>query len=262
MPLNAQTNPFPPLHGPEQSWEKNLTKSMELLNPGVAIASGLKLGIPLSTGQPTTGLLPTLTDGLLTYADEIAGPYGSDIIITAEANKTNVGLYFGLGGAYYAAAPAKPTDVLIGSLSTNADSILHIGQLYRSAAGAWVIRGLIGLQRAVKGADQTFFTWTKPANLDLDNARITAVQGRVLAPVTGGNATGDSLVIKAGSTSLLTISDTELATADFVGVGTSAAAWWRSIANSGSIAFSYNQTDASANLAGGLVEVKITLDLL
>ena len=122
MPLNPQTSPFPPISQPEQGWEHNLRKSLELLQPGQGIRSGLELGLPLSAGAVTTGLTPTLTAGVIVKGDKVIGPYGPSVTAAAASGVSNKNIFFGLKGLTYGdannAAPLS-SDVLIGSLSTD-----------------------------------------------------------------------------------------------------------------------------------------------
>lgn len=261
MVQNFQTRNFPLITQVEQSWSENIKAALGFLAPGAAIASGLKLSIPLSAGQPTTGLTPLLSDGYLQNGDAIAGPYGSRLIGAAPANAVN-GFYFGLNGTYYAATPAKPTDILIGRVATDNGTpagIRHVAQLYRNSRGLFVVRGQISLQRCVKGADVNLFTFERPAGIALDDIRIVHVQANVVAAPSTGNAADDNFVLKAGATTILTVTGTALGTPG-VSVGTPAAAWV--VPNANSLSIAYNQTDASSNLAGGLIDVKVVLELL
>lgn len=269
MPLNPQTSPFPPIYLPEQGWEHSLRKSVELLYPGQGIRSGLELGLPLTSGGAiTTGLTPTLTSGLLVQGDKVYGPLGPRVTAAATAGLTNKNIYFGLKGFSYGdannAAPLV-TDVLLGSLSTDSAtpaSILHLGQQYNYGGARFGVRGVINLAKCAKGADTTFFTWTLP-DTGLKNIRITYAQARVFEAVTNGNATGDDFVLKAkvgadAAVSLVTVAAASLTAGTIVrnvSADGDAVSWY----NPTSILFQYNQTDASANFAGGGIEVMAEL---
>jgi hypothetical protein len=257
MPLNPQTANFPPISLVERSWNLDLRTLGRTLNPTPAVANGLYLGIPLSGGQPTTGLTPTLTAGYLLDEDRVHGPFG-DLLVTAAPVNAVRNLYFGLNGVYWAATPTKTTDVLIGSVSTDnqsTPSIMHTAQLRRSLAGYYIVRGLIGLQRCAKGADVDLFTFTKPAGFN--TMRLVRATATVVAGTTAGNTAGDDFLFKVGSTTLVTIDDAALPTAATT-IGTEASAFY---STASSLAFKYNQTDTSTAIAGGLIEVNAVIDL-
>lgn len=249
MPLNPQTHPFPPLDQVERSWDKNITASLRALYPGPYIGEGLKLGFPLSAGQPTTGFLPTMTNGYLVDGDMVAGPYGASLITATTANQVNTGLWFGLKGVYYAANAATPKDVLLGRLSTNATSIQHIGQQYRASDGMYVIRGVVNLAQCARAADTALFTWTKPTTQKYSQVVYSHV--RIETIVTAGNTTGDDFLLKLGSTTLLTKAAANLVTLDHTDATTSAAA----VSTASTLTFNYNFTDTSTAIAGGTMEV-------
>ncbi|MBD2019334.1 hypothetical protein H6F43_03940 [Leptolyngbya sp. FACHB-36] len=270
MPLNPQTSAFPPLSPGEQSWDQTLAKSMELLAPSSGVRAGLKLGLPLSGIQPTTGLLPTLEDGLLLQSDDVVGPYGSQLISAAPKNVANRRLYYGVSGMYWAGvdnAPRKAADLLIGEVTTDNNvtpSIVSVGQAYNYGACQFGIRGVFNLAALTDGADQAFFTWKMPL-IGLDYVRIAHAQCRVVAPVTAGGDTGDDFILKlkvdaAASISLATISATGLGAAGTVSRGTpdDADPWsWFKPSN---LVFQYNQTDGTTAIAGGMVEAMIRLE--
>lgn len=265
MPLNPQTSPFPPIYQPEQGWEHSLRKSVGLLFPSQGIRSGLELGLPLaSNGTITTGLTPTLTSGLLVSGDKIYGPLGPRVTAAATPGLSNRNIYFGLKGFSYGdannAAPLV-TDVLLGSLSTDSagtPSIQHLGQQYLYGGTQFGVRGVINLAKCPKGADTTFFTWTLP-DIGLKNVRIAYAQARVFEAAASGNATGDDFVLKAkvgsdAASSLVTVAAAGLTLNNIVRSATPLS-WY----NPASILFQYNQTDVSANLTGGGIEVMIGL---
>lgn len=263
--MKPQTANFPPLDMPERSWSNNLRAALDLLAPGVGIRSGLKMGVPLLTGQPTTGLVPTLTDGYLVQGDTVLGPYGSKFSVAAPASVTNRGVFFGLEGLGYGDAnnaPPVATDVQIGSISTTANSIIHIGQPYNYGAGRFGVRGLVNLVTCPRAADTTFFTWTMPDALG--HARVTYAEARVIAAATANAAAGDNFVLKvkageAAAVTLATLTGTNLGAAgtqvNKVPVSADALGFYEPT----TIAFQYNQTDADAQIATGLVEVMIEL---
>ncbi len=257
MPLNPQTANFPPLTPGEQSWSLDMRRFGAAINPVAAVAAGLYLGIPLAAGQPTTGLTPTLTDGFLSFEDQVIGPFGSLLISAAPKNAVS-SLYYGLSGMYYGSAPAKASDVLVGVVSTDNEAtaaIRHVAQLRRTMAGYLAVRGLVSLPKCAKGADVDLLTVTKPAGYR--TMRIVKATANVLAGVTAGNTTGDDFLFKVGSTTLVTV--TAAATANVgVTVGTEAAAHF---VTTDSLTFKYNQTDTSTEIVGGLVEVTALIDL-
>jgi hypothetical protein len=264
---DAQTRNFPSLGQMEQSWEQNLRKSMELLAPGDGIRSGLKLGLPLTGGGlVTTGLLPTLTNGYLMKGDQVLGPYASKFTKAAAASQTNKNIFFGLKGMDYGdASNAAPYtgDIRIGSLSTDATTILHLGQQYNYGACRFGVRGVVNLARCVKGSDVTYFTWTFPS-IGLDNVRLIYAQARVMEAVSAGNATGDDFLfkIKNGADAAVTLGTIAAAslTAGTIIRKNVLTADVLSFFQPTTIAFQYNQTDASANFAGGAIEVMAVLE--
>jgi hypothetical protein len=264
MTLSAQTAPFPPIHQPEQSWEQNIRAALDLLAPGAGVRSGFKLGVPLASDVPTTGLTPSLTDGHLVKGDQVLGPYGSKLIGAAPASATR-NLYFGLQGLYYGTEPATPQDVLVGSLVTDADSVVHVAQPMNYGAGRLGIRGQVNLEKVTDGADQTAFTLVLPAT-GLDNVRVSYAEARVIAAVTGGNDAGDDFVLKiaadgGSAVTLATIAHSAIvtlnATSRFAAADGDAVSWH----GASNLAVLYNQTDGSTAIAGGLVEFTVLLEL-
>jgi len=262
MPINPQTSQFPPLHSPEQSWDENLSAALALLAPGVGIRRGLKMLPPLSGVQPTTGLLPTLTDGYLCSGDSVMGPYGSKVVVAATANWANKNLYFGLSGAYWADTPIKPTDVLIASVSTDNLSpaaITAIAQPMHYGAGRFGVRGVVNLGKCAKGADTLLLTWTKPTELAAENTRITNAIVRTLAAPSAGIDAGDAFALKAGAVTLATLDNTALGTAGLQAVG-SAAATWQYAPTTTTIPIRFNLTDGTTAFTGGLAEFSVMLE--
>ncbi|MGA1114549.1 MAG: hypothetical protein ACO3TI_06325 [Aquiluna sp.] len=266
MTLNPQTANFPPIDLPERSWSNNLRAALELLAPGSGVRAGLKLGVPLNAGQPTTGLKPTLTDGYLVQGDTVLGPYGSKLSKAAPASVSNRSIFFGLGGLNYGDAnnvAPSVRDVQIGSISTNATSIIHIGQPYNYGAGRFGVRGLVNLATCPRAADTTFFTWTMPD--ELGHARVTYAEARVIAAVTANAATNDDFVLKVKNGTAAAVTLATLTAATHLGtVGTQVnkvpvSADALGFYEPTTIAFQYNQTDAGDQIATGLVEVIIEL---
>jgi hypothetical protein len=210
-------------------------------------------------------LVPTLTDGYLVQGDTVLGPYGSKLAKAAPASATNRAVFFGLDGLNYGDANNAPplvSDVQIGSISTTADSIIHVGQPYNYGAGRFGVRGLINLVTCPRAADTTFFTWTMPDALG--HARVTYAEARVIAAATANAAAGDNFVLKvkageAAAVTLATLTGTNLGAAgtqvNKVPVSADALGFYEPT----TIAFQYNQTDADAQIATGLVEVMIEL---
>lgn len=249
MPLNPQTHPFPAIDQVERSWEQNIRASLEVLIPGAYIGEGLKLGFPLSAGQPTTGFTPTMTDGYLVDGDMVAGPYGSKLITAALASQTNTGLWFGLKGVYYAAAPQTSKDVLLGRLSTDSAGIQHIAQQYRTSDGLFVVRGVVNLARCTKGADVPLFVWVKPTTHKY--SQVIYSHARIDTIVTAGNTAGDDFLFKLGSTTLVTKAAANLVTQDHLDASSTPAP----VSTAPTLTFNYNQTDTATAIAGGTMEV-------
>lgn len=260
MPLNPQYSPFPPIALPDRGWAENLRAVMRHLVPGAGVRSNLALDLPLSAGQPTTGFLPTLTTGEMIFGDSVLG-ITKENILSAQANWNNKKLYFGLNGMYYGDTPLKATDTVIGEINTGADSILSIAQPMSYGGARFGVRGTVHLAKCVKGADVNLFTWTKPADAGLPFIRVTYAHAKTAIACTAGNATGDSFVLKAGSTTLVTHPDTALSAAGTItaGLPVSAAPW---VFEGSSLTVKYNQTDASGNLAGGKVDFIVEFELL
>lgn len=268
MAYNEQTNPFPPtVTSIEQSWSQNVRASLDLLAPGEGIRSGLELGIPLSSGQPTSGLTPTLTDGYLVKGDHVLGPYSGNVV-AVDASQAMEKVYFGLRGMNTgddSNAPLNANDVMIGQVTTSADSISAIGQQYNYGACRFGIRGLVAIPSATVGADTPFFVWTVP-DIGLKNVRIVYAQTRMAAVVTGGNDAGDDFVLKVQEDSesaiaLVTIDDAELDTAAGITRNVSADGDALSFYDPTTLSFEYNLTDTNADLAGGLVECNVLLEV-
>ena len=264
MILRPQTDPFPPIYQVERSWEQNIRAALDLLAPGAGVRSGMKLGVPLSSGAPTTGLAPTLSDGYLVAGDQVAGPYGSKLIGTAPASASR-NLYFGLKGLYYATAPETERDVLVGSILTNADSIVHLAQPMNYGAGRMGIRGQVAIALVTDGADQTVFSLALPET-GLDHLRITYAQARVASAIAGGGDSGDDFVLKAAvnggsAVALATIAHSALGTLNavsrFAAADGDAVSWM----DPTTLAVLYNQTDGTTAITGGLVEFNVLFEL-
>lgn len=257
MTLKAQTNAFPPISLPEQSWAQNIRASLRLLAPGPGARSGLKLGVPES------GLLPTLTDGYLVDGDNVAGPYGSRLI-PAIAPDSFLNLYFGLSGMYYAPSPATERDVLVGAVAAGAENVLHVAQPMNYGAGRLGIRGQVALEHCVKGGDVAAIALPLP-DTGLEFARLTYAHARVSAPTTAGAAAGDNFVLKAASggteLTLATITGTQTGTANhavrYIPDAAAAATWDAAEP----VTVLYSQADDGGNIEGGVVEFHLLLDL-
>jgi hypothetical protein len=263
MAVSQQNSGFPPIAGVERSYQENLRAVMNLMVPGEGIRQGLTLGLPLSGGQPTTGLTPTLTNGALIKGDRILAPY-SKVVLAATAGWANKKFYFsGTGGyAYYADAPEHPNDALIAEISTdsaNPASIVAIAQPYAYGGLHFGVKGVVNVAKATDGADVNLFTWNKPANVGLDNTRITFAMVKTAIAVSAGNTSGDDFLLKVGSTTLATLASTDLAAAGNTVVGTPAASWVFG-ASTSSLTFKYNQTDTSTAIAGGAVEFAVRIE--
>lgn len=252
--LNPQTSGFPAISQIERSWEQNLRAALAYLTPGSGAREGLRLGLP------DAGLTPTLTDGYLIQGDQVLGPFGSKLITAIAASQSNKKLFFGLSGMYWGDennAPLKPTDVLLGVVSSDADSIVHVAQPANFGAGRVGVRGFVSLEKATAGADQLAFEMSLAEGFE--NIRVTFAQARVAAAVTAGNDAGDDFVLKlqydeATAVDLVTLDDAVL---DDVGtLGTFAIADADAVAahSPTSIKVLYNQTDGSTAIAGGSVE--------
>jgi hypothetical protein len=256
-----QTSNFPPINQMEHGWSENIKAAMSFLVPGSGIRSGLVLGLPLSAGQPATGLRPTLTDGYLMMGDAVWGPYGSKLIGSGAANWANKKLYFGLSGLYYADAPAKPSDVLVGEVSTdnlNPASIMSVAQPMQYGGCRFGIRGTINLAKCTKGADVNLFTWRKSARIGLPYCRVAYAMTRVTAPVTANNAAGDDFLLKVGAKTLVTTPAATLSTVNSITVGSSDNGWVFG-PETNELVFRYNQTDVAPAIASGAIEVCATI---
>lgn len=262
MPLNPQTANFPPISQVEHSWEQNLRAFAKYLVPGAGARSGLDLGLPAS------GLTPTLTDGYMIQGDQVLGPYGSKLISAPPAEVTNKNLFFGLSGLYWGDAnnaPLKTPDVLVGVVTTDVDSVIHVAQMKNYGGGRIGVRGVVNLEKATKGADVTAFDLAIPNGFDY--ARIIYAQARVAAATTAGVASGEDFNLKikiddAAAVKLVTIDDLSLGD-----VGTLATF---AIADSDdevvayqptSIKTQYSQADTSSAIEGGVVEFYVELML-
>lgn len=261
MPLNPQTANFPPISQVEHSWEQNLRALAKYLVEGPGARHGLELGLP------TSGLTPTLTDGYLLDGDQVLGPYGSKLISAPPAEVINRNLFFGLSGLYWGDAnnaPLKTTDKLIGVVTTDVDSVVHVAQPKNYGGGRMGIRGVVSLEKCTKGADVTAFDFALPETFA--QARVSYAQARVAAAATAGFDAGDDFVLKvkideAAAVTLATVDDALL---DDVGtLATFAIADADAVAayQPTSIKVQYNQTDPGADLTGGAVEFYVELAL-
>lgn len=258
MPLNPQTANFPPISLMEQSWALELRSFAAAIAPGAGVRSGIELTLPMTSGQPIAGLTPVTTDGYLLAGDQVLGLRMSQLISAAPVSVANRRIFFGLSGLYYAIAantPAQPTDFLLGEITTDATHIISIAQPRNFGASRFGVSGVLNLTKAVKGADTNLFTWVKPSGLG-KNTRIAHAMARVIAPVTAGNAASDNFVLKAESTTLATLTGTELGTLNTLNAGANAA--W--VLTNNSIAIKYNQTDAGGDFTGGAVEFSVLME--
>ena len=265
MPLNAQTSGFPPISQSERSWALELSSLADLLFPVSGIRSGLALGFPLSSGQPTTGLMPTATDGKIVLGDSVYGPFGSKLISVATANWANKKYWFSptKGIFYYADTAEKSNDVQLAEVSTDNGSpaaIMAIGQPTIQGGNRFGMRGVVNLAKCTKGADTNLFTWAAPAALSgFSNARIVHAQVKTATIVTAGNTAGDDFVLKVGATTLVTHAVASLTSANAVTVGT--VANYPVVDPVAGLVFRYNQTDTSTAITGGSLEVNVLFEL-
>lgn len=265
MPLNPQIANFPPLSNFERSWEQNLRALASYLVPGAGARAGLKLGIPVDgSGNVTSGLTPTLTDGYLLSGDQVLGPYGSKIVPSVAASQSNAKIWFGLSGMYVADAAEKPTDILIGVVTTDADSIVHVAQPMNYGAGRYGVRGMVNLAKATDGADQTLFDMAMIDNFD--NIRVVYAQARVHEAATAGFDAGDDHVVKvqfdnAAAVTLATVDDALLDDAGTIARFAIADGDAVSAYKPESIKVLYNQTDTATAIAGGAIETFVEFAL-
>ena len=261
MSLNPQTSGFPPINLPDRGWSKEISSAMRYLNPAAGVRSRLDLGLPLSSGQPTTGLTPTLTTGTMIQGDEVLDIHELNIL-PAEANWTNRKLFYGLAGMYYGVAATTPEDTVIAEISTDnlgSASITAIAQPMAYGGLRFGIRGVVNLAKCAKGSDVNLFTWTKPLDVGLPYTKITHAQVRTAIAAASGNATGDDFLLKAGSTTLVTHAAAGLSILDTTTVALPLAATpW--VFTGDSLVFKFNQTDAAANLVGGAIAFNVVFE--
>lgn len=254
MPLNKQTSGYPPINLPDRGWSSEITSVMRYLVPGAGARSGLSLGLPLLSGQPTTGLTPTMSVGTMIRGDEVLDISELNIL-PADVNWSNRRLYYGLSGMYYGVAANAPTDAVIAEISTDnlsPASITAIAQPMAYAGVRFGVRGVINLTKCTKGADVNLFTWNKPANIGLPYTRVSYAQAVTAAVATSGNAAGDDFLLKVGSTTLVTHAAAGLSVANTLtaGMPSSGTPW---VFTGDQLIFRFNQTDVSANLTGGSI---------
>ncbi|MBT9316299.1 hypothetical protein [Leptothoe spongobia] len=248
MALNPQIHPFPPIHQSEQSWDHSLRALAQRMFPGGRIGNGLKLGIPA-----TTGLLPTLTDGYINSGDKVIGPFGARLISTAPASATR-GLYYGSKQMrYLAAADADPSDILIGTVVTDADSIVSVVQTFYPAPGKVVVRALLNLPKVTAGADVSLGTVTLEGYAGFRVAHAHTKTAEVAATTAGG----DDVVIKHGSTTLVTHNQAALDSATGLAIASPGAT--EVSPDSNSVELFYNSTQGTAFTAG-MVEAYVEVE--
>lgn len=265
MALNQQTANFPPISLPEQSWSLNLRAVMTYLGAGAGAYSGMVLGVPLAAGVPTTGLVPTLSEGVAIFEDNVIG-INPSAVSAAPPSITNRDIFFGLEGYYYADdlnTPRTLKDIRIGTISTSADSIIAIAQPQNYGGGRYGVKGYLRPDLLTDGADTTFFTWVKPAIYQ--HCRIAYAQSRVVSGVTAGGDAGDDLTLKVKKGADAAVTLTSLTAANlgaantvnrFAAADGDAVSWH----DASTLLFQYNQTDATTALAGGLVEVAAVIE--
>lgn len=259
MTLNQQTANFPSFHQPEMGWSENLKAALNLLVPGSGVRSGLNLGIPVSGG-----LTPTLTDGWMVAGDKVLGPYGSKLISPAPKNATKR-LYFGLSGLYYGDAPAKPTDALLGQVTTDnesAASITSVAQPLNYGGCRFGIRGEVNLAKCPKGADIPLFTWRKPVDIGLGYVRVSFAAAAVKTVAVGAEAADNfilGLTTNTGDSTLVTLTGTELGSA---ASKASATPGEEGVTTADQLLFTYNQTDAAPSITAGVVEFVVTIEVI
>ncbi len=269
MPLIPQTanDAGTAIHGP--SWSNEISSLFSLAN-FTGMRRGARLGFPMASNQPTTGLLPTLTAGSLLYGASRVDINPAEVA-SASANWTNRKIWYGLNGFYYSGADnlAKNTkDVLLGEISTDnagSPSIIAIAQSLNLGAGRFGIRAAVNLAVAVDGADTDLFTWLVPA--EYDYVRLDRAQSRMMSVVTAGNTAGDDhlLKLKVDAASAATIVTTAVAGLTVAGTTTIATpddADAYSFYRPGTIKVQYNQTDTATVLAGGWIEHILEFSLL
>ncbi|MCD8487884.1 MAG: hypothetical protein LRZ84_14400 [Desertifilum sp.] len=272
MVLNKQYANFPPIQLPDKSWSLELRSVVSLLNAGHGIRDGLQMGIPLASGQPTVGLTPNLSNGHYVAGDLVL-KVNPSAISAAPASVSNRKMWFGLNGFYYAETPEqlmlgeilRPShDLFLGEISTNATAILTIAQPVIYGACRFGVRGVINVSELPTG-DVPLIVWKKPDLLNGLNLRVTSALLTTKIAASAGNAASDNGVLKvdkidgSSPTTLVTQTGTSIGA-----VGTSTASTVSPVysdAVSG-LVFSYNQTDADANLTGGLVEFKAVIEAI
>ncbi|MFB6214840.1 MAG: hypothetical protein ABEI54_03125, partial [Candidatus Bipolaricaulia bacterium] len=126
--MALQTDNFPPVGRPEQSFNNSLRAIFQRLYPhSIPLGQG-GMRLYLQSGTPSAGLTPVLTDGYAMRGDWLVGPLGDVAITDAPSNSTK-GMYYGLKGEIvYADQAQERTDIFIGQLTTDADGIIHTAQ--------------------------------------------------------------------------------------------------------------------------------------
>ena len=252
-----QTSPIPPIDQVEQSWSLELRSLAAELAPGQGIRNGLELGLPAS------GLTPALSQGILMVGDRLHGISGN-FLPSVPASQTGKKLFFDLNGLHLGDAnnaPLSTPAVLVGEITSNADSIVSVAQQMNYGALRFGVRGQIDLALCTKGADVDLFAWAVPS-VGLGNVRVTYAQTRVLTAATGNDA-GDDFVLKVkpagAAATLVTVDDAALtagAIGRFAAADADAVSWW----GEPTLTVQYNQTDPGANLTGK-IEVTVLFEM-
>lgn len=261
MPLIPQTANDAGIAISGPSWTNELTSLFSLAN-FTGMRRGARLGFPIASNQPTTGLLPTLTAGSLLYGASRVDINPAEVA-SASANWTNRKIWYGLNGFYYSGADnlAKNIkDVLLGEISTDnagSPSIIAIAQSLNLGSGKFGIRAAVNLAVAIDGADTDLFTWIVPAGYDY--VRLDRAQSRVMSVTTAGNSTGDDhlLKIKVDAATAMTLVTTPVAGLTVAGTTTAATADDAdaySFYQPGTIKVQYNQIDTAPAIAGSWIE--------
>ena len=152
--MQQQTDNFPPISRPEQSWSHDLRALFQNLYP---------YGLPLGGNGPRltlpdSGLTPKLSSGYAVLGDQLIGPIGQVAIGAAPTSSTK-NLYYGLKGfGYYADEPEEPTDFRLGVVSTDVDGITFVAQQLVYTSGRFGVWGRVDLTRLAASADVNIFT--------------------------------------------------------------------------------------------------------
>lgn len=219
MALRSQIHPFPEVGQYDRGWSNDLSAVLGVLQGGLGVNQGLRLGIP------TSGLIPTATDGYLVQGDEVMQPNMSDLITAAPASATMRKCFLGGSDVFYWADAANAAKgdrhILVAETSTSANAIKAIGQRLNYGGGHYGLRGVVNLAAADKGADTNLATWLHPEGQTGSFIRIEYAAARVLTAA----ASGGDTAFKMGGVTLATILAANTGTANFTVVGSPGATW-------------------------------------